>query len=171
MEPSVQFSLSVMSNSLRSPWTEALQASITSSWQLLKLMSIESVMPSNHLIFCHPLLFLPSIFPGIRVFSSESVLHIKWSKYGFLCPWDSLGKNTGVDCHAVLQGIFSYLLQWQAGSLPLVPPGKPDQILATSKRDLAWLEDSHGACVRPPPLGLWGLNTIKSSLIGSKIGL
>ena len=61
----------------------ALQASlsITNSWGLLKLMSIESVMPSNHLILCHPLLLLPSIFPSIRVFSSESVLHIRWPKY------------------------------------------------------------------------------------------
>ena len=61
----------------------ALQASlsIASSWSLLKLMSIESVMPSNLLILCHPLLLLLSIFPSIRVFSSESVLHIKWPKY------------------------------------------------------------------------------------------
>ena len=65
------------------PWTAALQASlsITNSWSLLKLMSIESVMPSSHLILCHPLFFLPSIFPSIRVFSNESVLHIRWSKY------------------------------------------------------------------------------------------
>ena len=64
------------------PWTAARQASlsITNSWSLLKLMSIESVMPSNHLILCSPLL-LPSVFPSIRVFSSESVLHIKWPKY------------------------------------------------------------------------------------------
>ena len=64
-------------------WTVARQASlsITNSQSLLKLMSIESVMPSNHLILCHPLLFLPSIFPSIRVFSSESVLHIRWPKY------------------------------------------------------------------------------------------
>ena len=55
--------------------------SITNSWSLLKLMSIESVMLSNHLIFCHPLLLLLSIFPSIRVLSSESVLHIKWSKH------------------------------------------------------------------------------------------
>ena len=55
--------------------------SITSSRSLLKLMSIESVMPSNHLIFCHPLLLLPSIFPSIRVFSNELVLHIIWPKY------------------------------------------------------------------------------------------
>ena len=55
--------------------------SITNSHSLLKLKSIESVMPSNHLILCHPLLLLPSIFPSIRVFSNESALHIKWPKY------------------------------------------------------------------------------------------
>ena len=65
------------------PWTEAHQASlsITNSWSLLKLMSIESVMPSNHLILCHPIFLLPSIFPSIRVFSNESVLRISWPKY------------------------------------------------------------------------------------------
>ena len=55
--------------------------SITNSWSLLKLVSIESVMPSSHLILCHPLLLLPSIFPSIRVFSNESVLPIRWPKY------------------------------------------------------------------------------------------
>ena len=54
---------------------------ITNSWSLLKLMSVESVMPSNHLILCHPLLLLPSIFPSIRVFSDESVFCIRWPKY------------------------------------------------------------------------------------------
>ena len=65
------------------PWTAACLASlsITSSQNLLKLMSIESVMLSNHLIFSCPLLLLPSIFPSIRVFSNESVLHIRWPKY------------------------------------------------------------------------------------------
>ena len=64
-------------------WTAACQASLsfTISWSLFKLMSIESVMPSNHLILCHPLLLLPSIFPRIRVFSNESVLCIRWPKY------------------------------------------------------------------------------------------
>ena len=68
------------------PWTAAFQAnlSFTISWSLLKLVSIELVMPSNHLILCHPLLLLPSIFPIIRVFSSESALHIQWSKYWHL---------------------------------------------------------------------------------------
>ena len=65
------------------PWTAARQASlsITNSLSLLKLICIESVMSSNHLILCHPLLLLPSIFPSIRVFSDESVLHIRWPKY------------------------------------------------------------------------------------------
>ena len=65
------------------PWIAARQASlsITNSQSLLKLMSIESVMPSNHHILCRPLLLLPSIFPSIRVFSTESVLHIRWLKY------------------------------------------------------------------------------------------
>ena len=65
------------------PWTAARQASlsITNSQSLLKLMSIESVMPSNYLILCHPLLLLPSIFPSIRVFSNESAPPIRWPKY------------------------------------------------------------------------------------------
>ena len=112
-------------------WIAALQASlsITNSRSLLNLMSIESVMPSNHLILCCPFLLLPSIFPSIRVFSNESVLHIRWPKYWsfsfsispsdeysglifFRIDWlDLLAvqgtlKNTGVGCHALLQGIF-----------------------------------------------------------------
>ena len=69
------------------PWTAAHQASlsITKSRSLLKLMSIESVMPSNHLILCHLLLLPPSIFPSIRVFSSESILHIRWPEYWSFC--------------------------------------------------------------------------------------
>ena len=73
-----QFSCSVMSDSA-TPWTAAHKASlpITNSWSLLKLMSIQLVMLSNHLILSHPLLLPPSIFPSIRVFSNESVLHIR----------------------------------------------------------------------------------------------
>ena len=65
------------------PWTASCQTSlsITNPQSLLKLMSIESVMPSNHLILCRPLLLLPSIFPSIRIFSNELVLHIRWPKY------------------------------------------------------------------------------------------
>ena len=65
------------------PWTAPHQASlsVTNAQSLLKLMSIESVMPSNHLILCRPLLLLPSVFPSIRVFFNESALHIRWPKY------------------------------------------------------------------------------------------
>ena len=86
MFPSLQFSL-VQSLSqvqlFETPWSAAHQASLSnaSSWSLLKLMSIKSVMPSNHLILCHPLLLLPSIFSSIRVFSNESVLRMTWPKY------------------------------------------------------------------------------------------
>ena len=82
IDSSVQFSCSVMSDSA-TPWTAPRQASlsINNSRSLLKLMSIASVMPSNHLILCHPLLLLPSVFPSIRVFSNKSVLRIRWPKY------------------------------------------------------------------------------------------
>ena len=77
------FSHSVMSDSLQTTWATAHQASLylTISWSLLKLMSIESMMPSNHLSLCHPLLPLPSILPSLWVFSSGSVLCIRWPKY------------------------------------------------------------------------------------------
>ena len=82
LNSSVQFSHSVVSDSA-TPWTVAHQASlsITNSRSLLKLMSIASVMPCNHLILCCPLLLPPSNFPSIWVFSNESVLHIRWPKY------------------------------------------------------------------------------------------
>ena len=78
----LQFSCSVVSDSV-TPWIAAHQASlsITNSWSLLKPMSIESVMPSSHLILCHPLLLLPPIPPSIRVFSNESTLRLRWPKY------------------------------------------------------------------------------------------
>ena len=78
-----KFSCSSRVRLFATPWTSVCQASlfITSSRSLLKLMSIESVMPSNHLIRYRPLLLLPSIFPSIRVFSNESVLCIRWPKY------------------------------------------------------------------------------------------
>ena len=88
---SVQFSRSVVSDSV-TPWTAARQASlsITNSWSLLKLMSIALVMPSNHLILCHPILLPPSIFPSIRVFSNEVVLwnrlissFVKWTSWDY----------------------------------------------------------------------------------------
>ena len=103
------------------PWTSAYQASlsITNSQSLLKLMSIKLVMPSNHLILCHPLHLLPSIFPNIRVFSNESVLYIRWPKYWSFSFSTSLSKEYSgliffrmdwLDLLAV-QGTFKSLLQ------------------------------------------------------------
>ena len=84
-EVSVQFSSVQLLSHVRvfvTLWTAAGQASVsTNSWSLLKLMSIKLVIPSNQLILCHPLFLLPSIFPSIRVFSNESALRIRWSKY------------------------------------------------------------------------------------------
>ena len=83
MVSSVQFSRSVMSDSLPPPWIAALQASlsITNSQSSLRLSSIESVMPSSHLILCRPLLLLPPVPLSIRVFSNESTLRMRWPKY------------------------------------------------------------------------------------------
>ena len=88
------------------PWTAAHQASlsITNSWSLPKLVSLELVMPSNHFILCHPLLFLPSIFPSIRVFSNESVLHIRWPKY-----WSFSLSISPSNEHP---GLFSFRMDW-----------------------------------------------------------
>ena len=88
------------------PWTAACQASlsITNSQSLLKLMSIELVMPSNHLILCCPLLFLPSIFPSIRVFSNESVLCIRWPKY-----WSF---SFSISPSNVYSGLISFRTDW-----------------------------------------------------------
>ena len=95
----VQFSRSVVSNSHATPWTAACQAflSITNFQNLLKLMSIESVILSNHLILCHPLLLLPSIFPSITVFTNESVLSIRWPKYwSFSCSISPSNEYSGL---------------------------------------------------------------------------
>ena len=88
------------------PWTAARQASlsITNTRSLLKPMSIELVMSSNHLILCHPLFLLPSIFPSIRVFSSESVLHIRWPKY-----WNFSFSISPFNEHP---GLISFRMDW-----------------------------------------------------------
>ena len=88
------------------PWTAACQASlpITNSWHLLKLMSIKSVMPSNHLILCRPLLLLPSIFPRITVFSNGSVLCIRWPKYWSFSFSISLSNE--------YSGLISFRIDW-----------------------------------------------------------
>ena len=102
-------------------WTAAHQASlsITNSQGLLKLMSIEMVMPSNHLIFCRPLLLLPSIFPSLRIFSNESVLRIRWPKYwGFSFSISPSNKYSGLTSFRMdwldllaVQGTLKSLLQ------------------------------------------------------------
>ena len=94
----VQFSSVAHVRLFATPMDCSTQASlsITNFRSLLKPMSIESVMPSNHLLLCRPLLLLPSIFPGIRVFSNESVLHIRWPKYWGL---NTLGLNLKVLAH------------------------------------------------------------------------
>ena len=88
------------------PWTAAHHASlsITNSRSLLKLMSIELVIPSNHLILCRPLLLSPSIFPSIRVFSNESVLHIRWPKY-----WSF---NFNLSPSNEYSGMISFRMDW-----------------------------------------------------------
>ena len=103
------------------PWTVACQASlsITNCWSLPKLMGIELVMPSNHLILCRPLLLLPSIFPSIRVFSNKSGLHIRWPKYwSFSFNLSPSNENSGLifrmdwlDVLAV-QGNLSVIATW-----------------------------------------------------------
>ena len=105
---SVQFSRSVVSEMFMTPWTAAHQASqsITKSQSLLKLMCIESVMPSNHPILCHPLLLLPSVFPSIRVFSNESTLHIRWPKY-----WSFSFSISPSNEHP---GLISFRMDWLA---------------------------------------------------------
>ena len=87
-------------------WMAAGQVSLsfTISCSLLKLMSIESVMPSKHLILCHPLLLLPSIFPSIRVFSNESVLHIRWPKY-----WSF---SSSISPFNEYSGLISFRMDW-----------------------------------------------------------
>ena len=99
----MSFSCSVDSDSLQ-PLFAAHQAALTFSGSLLKLMSIESVVPSNHLILCQPLLLPPSIFPSIRVFSSESVLCTKWPKYWSfsfnISPWKEYS------------GLISFIMDW-----------------------------------------------------------
>ena len=101
---SVQFSHSVRLSA--TPQTTAGQASlsITNSRSLLKLLSIDSVLPSNHLILCHPLLFLPSILPSIRVFSNELVLHIRWPKY-----WTSSFSSSPSNEQS---GLISFRMDW-----------------------------------------------------------
>ena len=118
-----------MSDSLWPPWTAARQASlsISNSWSLPKLMSIELVMPSSHLILCHPLLLLPSIFPSIMVFSNKSALHIRWPKYrSFSYNISPYNEHPGLISFRMdwldllkVQGIFKSLLQHHSAKVSI----------------------------------------------------
>ena len=103
---SVQFSCSSRVRLFATPWTAAFQASlsITNSQSLLKLMSIVSILPSNHVIVCRPLLLLPSIFPSIRVFSNESVLCIRWPK-----DWSF---SFSISPSNEYSGLISFMMHW-----------------------------------------------------------
>ena len=103
---SVQFSHSVVSDSLRPHESQHARppCHITNSWSLLKLMSIELVMPYSHLILCHPLLLLPPIPPSIRVFSNESTLHMRWPKY-----WSF---SSSISPSTEHPGLISFRMDW-----------------------------------------------------------
>ena len=116
------------------PWTAACQASlyITNSWSLFKLMSIKSVMPSNHLILCRPLLLLHSIFPSIRVFSNQSLLHIRWPKY---CSF-----SFSISLSNEHPGLISFRIAWLD---LLAVQGTPKSLLQrhNSKASIFWHSD------------------------------
>ena len=123
-EHSVQFSCSVVSNFLQPHWLKYTRP--PNSWSLLKLMSIELVMPSKHFIFCHPLLLLPSIFPSIRVFSDESALHLRWPKYWSfnISPFNEYSGliSFRIDWFGLLavQGTFKSLLQYHSSKVSVL---------------------------------------------------
>ena len=123
---------SVVSNSV-TPWTAACQASlsITNSQSSLKLMSIQSVIPANHLILCHPLLLLPSIFPSIRVCSNESVLCIRWPKY-----WSF---SFIISPSNEYSGLSSFRIDWfNLLAVQGTPPIKYLKDIARYPKPLAW---------------------------------
>ena len=133
---SVNFSVQLPScvQLLMTPWTAAHQASLSIiySWSLLKFTSIKSVVPSNHLILCHPLLLSPSIFPNIRIFSSESVLLIRWPKY-----W---GFSFNISPSNEYSGLISFRMYWLD---ILAVQGTLKSLLQhhTSKASIIWHSD------------------------------
>ena len=169
------------------PWTAASQASlsITNSWSLLKLLSIESVMPSNHLNLCHPLLLLPSISPSIRVFSNESVLHISWPQdWSFSFSIRSSNVYLGLisfrmdwlDLLAV-QGTLKSLLQYQSSKASILwcsaflivqlshPYMNTGKTIALTKWTFAGKVMSLLFNMLSSPLGLTGLSALPSKTL------
>ena len=124
------FSRSVMSNSLQTPWTTVCQVSLsfTISWSLLKLMSIESVLPFSHLVLCCSFLLLPSIFLSIRVFANKLELHIRWPKYWSfsISPFNEYSRLNSfrIICFDLLavQGTLKRLLQHHSSKLSILQP-------------------------------------------------
>ena len=136
------------------PWTAARQASlsITYSQSLLRLMSIESVMPSNHLILCCPLLLLPSIFPSIRIFSNESVLCIRWPKY-----WSF---SFSISRSNEYPGLISFRIDWF--DLPAVP-GTLKSLLQhhSSKALILWRSAFFMIQLSHPYMMIWQLSACR----------
>ena len=168
------------------PWTAAHQASlsITNSWSLVKLMSIELVIPSNHLILCHPLLLPPSVFPSIRVFSSESVLCIRWPKY-----WSF---SFNISPSSEYSGLISFIVQL---SYPYLTTGKTIALtrqtfvgkvmsllfnmlsrlvipfLPRSKRLLiSWLRSPSAVILEPPKIKSLTVSTVSASICHEVMG-
>ena len=139
---------------LTTPWTAARQASpsFTISRSLLRLMSIESVTPSNYLILCHPLLLLPSIFPSIRVFSNESALHIRWPNMGASALTSVLPMNIRNWFPLELTGLIS--LQSKELSLAL------NLFLWSNSHICTWLLEKALYTVTQVPSVLWALSLI-----------
>ena len=133
------------------PWTATHQASLsfTISWSLLKFMSIESVMPSNHLVLCCPLLLLPSIFPSIRVFSSEPAVHIRWrtvQNVAFAeCPYRASQKSLlwGREPGWLLL-LFTHCHVWLCNPMDYSMPGSPvfHYLLELARIHLHWVNDA-----------------------------
>ena len=149
----VQFSRSVVSDSFATQWTTAHQASlsITNSWSLPKLMSIESVMPSNHVILCRPLLLLPSVFPRIRVFSNESALCNSSVQFSHSVVSDSLrlheSQHARPPCLSPTPGVHSDSRPLIRDSIqpshPGSSPSPPAPNLSQHQSLLQWVNSSH----------------------------
>ena len=145
---SVQFSSCSRVWLFATPWTATHQASlsITNSWSLFKLMSTESVIPSNHLILCHPLLLPPSIFSSIKVFSSESVLRIRWPKY-----WSF---SFSISPSNEYTGLISFRIDWF--DLFACPRDSQESSLAPhSKTSVVQLSYPYMTTGKPIALTLW----------------
>ena len=149
---------SVMSDSLRSQ----ASLSITNSRSFLKLMSIESVMPSNHLTLCHPLLFPPSIFPSIRVFSNESALCIRWPKY-----W-----SFSISPSNEYSGLIFFRMDW-LGFLAVQGALKSLLQHHSSQASILWVQPSfnEGLFDTRHCLRFWGCGNERSSQVPARVGL